>query len=102
MISGVHDGDDQPSNSPMFTGGLQKQQKESLTDAFASAATAIAKALSPKQSQSDTTVMSDVTATTQTVSQHSQHRQESGYSDEEFGATACLTKLDGRWDFEPS
>ena len=67
IISGVHDSNEQPPNSPLFTGGLQKQQKESLTDAFASAATAIAKALSLKQSQSDAPVSSDVTATTQSV-----------------------------------
>ena len=48
LVTGVHDDDSKPPNSPMFTGGLQKQPKESLADAFASAATAIAKAFSPK------------------------------------------------------
>ena len=33
----------------MFTGGLQKKPKESLTDTFTSAATAIVNALTPKQ-----------------------------------------------------
>ena len=35
----------------MFTGGLQKQPKESLVDAFADAAITIAKAFSPKPLQ---------------------------------------------------
>ena len=56
MVSGVHDSDSQPPNAPMFTGGIQKQPKESLVDAFAGAATAIAKAFSSKPHQ-------DVTAT---------------------------------------
>ena len=47
--SGVHDSDSQPPNAPMFTGGLQKKPKKSLTDAFTSAATAIVNALTPKQ-----------------------------------------------------
>ena len=51
IVSGVHDSDSQPPNAPMFTGGLQKQPKESLVDAFAGAATAIAKAFSPKPLQ---------------------------------------------------
>lgn len=49
IVSGVHDSDSQPPNAPMFTGGLQKKPKESLTDAFTSAATAIVNALTPKQ-----------------------------------------------------
>ena len=49
IVSGVHDSDNQPPNSPMFTGGLQKQPKESLADAVTGAATAIAKVFSPKQ-----------------------------------------------------
>lgn len=53
MVSGIHDDDSKPPNSPMFTGGLQKQPKESLADAFASAATAIAKAFSPKPHSDD-------------------------------------------------
>ena len=56
MVSGVHDSDSQPTNSPMFTGGLQKQPKESLVDAFAGAATAIAKAFTPKQPQDVTAI----------------------------------------------
>ena len=56
MVSGVHNSDSQPPNAPMFTGGIQKQPKESLVDAFAGAATAVAKAFSPKPHQ-------DVTAT---------------------------------------
>ena len=51
IVSGVHESDSQPPNAPMFTGGLQKQPKESLVDAFAGAATAIAKAFSPKPLQ---------------------------------------------------
>ena len=46
MVSGVHDSDSKPPNSPMFTGGIQKQPKESLTYADVSAAT---KVFSPKQ-----------------------------------------------------
>ena len=44
MVSGVHDSDSKPLNLPMFTGELQKQPKESRADAFATAATAKAKA----------------------------------------------------------
>ena len=51
IVSGIHDNEDKPPNSPMFTGSIQKQQKESLSDAFASAATAIAKVFSPGQLQ---------------------------------------------------
>ena len=51
IASGVHDSDSQPPNAHMFTGGLQKQPQESLVDAFAGAATVIAKALTPKPVQ---------------------------------------------------
>ena len=51
IVSGVHDSYCQPPNAPMFTGGIEKKPKESLVDAFAGAATAIAKALSPKSPQ---------------------------------------------------
>ena len=54
-MTGIHDDDSKPPNSPMFTGGLQKQPRESLADAFASAATAVAKAFSPKPHDGDGT-----------------------------------------------
>ena len=34
IVSGVHDSDSQPPKAHMFTGGLQKQPKESLVDAL--------------------------------------------------------------------
>ena len=61
IVSGVHESDDHPPNAPMFTGGLHKQPKESLVDAFTGAATVIAKAIvAPKALQ-------DVTATEHSV-----------------------------------
>ena len=51
IVAKTHDDMDEPPNVPMITGTVQKSQpqKESLTDAFVSAATAIAKAFSPSQ-----------------------------------------------------
>lgn len=52
IVSGVHESDDHPPNAPMFSGGLQKQPKESIVDAFTGAATVIAKAIvNPKALQ---------------------------------------------------
>ncbi len=49
----THDDLDNPPKVPMITGSIQKQpRRESLTDAFTSAATAIAKAFSPPPIQS--------------------------------------------------
>ena len=42
MVSGVHDSDKQPTNSPHSLEGFKKKSEESLADAFAMAATAIA------------------------------------------------------------
>ena len=51
-MSGVHESDDHPPNAPMFNGGIHKQPKESLVDAFTGAATVIAKAIvAPKSLQ---------------------------------------------------
>lgn len=47
-MSGVHECDKNPPNAPMFNGGIPKQPKESLVDAFAGAAKVIAKAFAPQ------------------------------------------------------
>jgi hypothetical protein len=50
IVAKTHDDMDEPPKVPMITGAVPKTQpKESLTDAFVSAATAIAKAFSPSQ-----------------------------------------------------
>ena len=52
IIAHTHDDMNNPPKVSMITGSVQKQpRRESLTDAFASAATAIAKAISPAHSQ---------------------------------------------------
>ena len=55
-VAKTHDDMDEPPKVPMITGTVQKSQpqKESLTDAFVSAATAIAKAFSPSQASVET------------------------------------------------
>ncbi len=51
IIAITHEDIDNPPKVPMITGSVQRQpRKESLTDAFTSAASAIAKAFSPTQS----------------------------------------------------
>ncbi len=54
VVAKTHDDLDNPPKVPMMTGSIQKQpHRESLTDAFTSAATAIAKAFSPPPIQSN-------------------------------------------------
>ena len=56
IVAKTHDDMDEPPKVPMITGAVQKSQpKESLTDAFVSAATAIAKVFSPSQASVATT-----------------------------------------------
>ena len=47
IVSGVHESGKNPPNAPMFNGGIPKQPKESLVDAFAGASKVIAKAFAP-------------------------------------------------------
>ena len=54
IVSGVHESDDHPPNAPMFNGGILKQPKESIVDAFTGAATVIARAIvNPKELQNE-------------------------------------------------
>ena len=54
IVSGVHESDDHPPNAPMFNGGIPKQPKESIVDAFTGAATVIARAIvNPKDLQNE-------------------------------------------------
>lgn len=53
IVSGVHESSDHPPNAPMFSGGIPKQQKESLVDAFAGAAKVIAKAFAPPTKEAE-------------------------------------------------
>ncbi len=54
VVAKTHDDLDNPPKVPMITGSIQKQpRRESLTDAFTSAATAIAKVFSPPPIQSN-------------------------------------------------
>lgn len=53
IVTGVHESDDHPPNAPMFNGGIPKQPKESLVDAFAGAAKVIAKAFAPPAKEAE-------------------------------------------------
>ena len=55
FVANTHDDLEHPPNVPLITGSVQRQtRKESLTDAFTNAASAIAKALSPPTTSSST------------------------------------------------